>query len=216
MTGADNLAADPPGRVAESAVEQTRSQKITVSCRRSRRGSIAQPRGAGWPRRASENIGALGCSTVGVAEERRGDADMRRIADGQLGLDGFSEEMRVQGAAELTLGEGAHTEGNTLGGKRSSAIADPKGVAGDRCRRPPRQLRSVLGYVSFNVMGEGPPGEASRRTARSCLAPVESNPPLIAAALQGGADGHGNDIARSQGASRQGANQQPSRNNKAL
>jgi hypothetical protein len=91
-----------------------------------------------------------------VAEERLGDADMRRVADGQLCLNDLSEEVRVQGAAELTLCDGAHTEGKTLGGKRSSAIADPKGVAGDRRRRPPRQLRSVLGYVPFNVMGEGP------------------------------------------------------------
>jgi hypothetical protein len=103
---------------------------------------------------ATEIVGLLRRPIIGVAQERLGDADTRGIANGQLGRNYLSEEMRVDRATEFAIGDRADDPADPFRGKRPAAVADPERVAGDRRRRTPHQLLPVMGDISFDPPGE--------------------------------------------------------------
>jgi len=102
----------------------------------------------------AEVVRLLRCPIVGVAEERLGNADMRRIADRQLCRNYLSEQVRVEGAAKLAFGDRADEVADPFRRKRPAAIANPEGIAGDRRGRTAYQLRPVMGEISFDPAGE--------------------------------------------------------------
>ncbi len=116
--------------------------------------------------------------------------------------------MRIEVTAKLPFRDRADALADFFRGKWPAATADPQRIAGDRRRRPTHQLRPVLGNISFDATGEGTWEGYLERPRILGLARTEGNSPLITATLHAGADGHGGNIARSYGTSREDANHQ--------
>jgi hypothetical protein len=83
---------------------------------------------------STEIVGPPGRPIIGVAQEWLGDANTRGIANGQLGRNDLSEEMRVDRATEFALRDRADDLADPFRGKRPAAVADPERVAGDQGR----------------------------------------------------------------------------------
>src|SRR4029077_13764297 len=89
-----------------------------------------------------------------MAEQRLGDADMRRIADGKLGGNNLAEQMRVDIAVELALGDRADPFADLLAGQRLAPMTDPERVCSGRRRGTPGQLRPIIIKISVDPWGE--------------------------------------------------------------
>jgi len=91
---------------------------------------------AGGVQSSAEVVGLLRRPVIGMAKERLGNPDMRRIADRQLGRDNLAKEMRIDIPAKFALGDRGDTFANLLAGQRPTPMTDPKRVYSGRRRRP--------------------------------------------------------------------------------
>ena len=83
---------------------------------------------------ATEIVGLLRRPIVGMTEEGLCNTDMGGIAYRQLRRDDLAKEVWVEGAAKLAFCDRADPLADFFCGKRSTAIADPERVTGDRGR----------------------------------------------------------------------------------
>ena len=90
---------------------------------------------AGGIESSAEVVGLLRRPVIGMAEERLGHPDMRRIADRQLGRNNLAKQMRTDIAAEFALGDRGDAFANLLAGERPAPMTDPERVYGGRRRR---------------------------------------------------------------------------------
>jgi len=83
---------------------------------------------AGGVQSSAKVVGLLRRPIIGMAEERLGNPDMRRIADRQLGRNNLAKQMRIDIAAEFALGDRADAFADLLAGERPAPITDPERV----------------------------------------------------------------------------------------